>query len=80
MTLENTHSILMPHPSVFSSVLHSQFHIQFSHCLLTPFPLRPSTLWDHWTPQLVFVCVRVLLLIRVVSLSVWAHAAVITAV
>ena len=47
-------------PSVFSPLLHSRFHIQFSHRPVTPIPLRPpATAGSLDPPECVCVCVCV---------------------
>ncbi len=63
MTLQNTHGILMPYPSVFSSLLHSRFHIQFCHRPVTPIPLRPPATVGSLDSPFLCVCVCVCTLI-----------------
>lgn len=77
---QNTQCILVHYPSV-SSLLQSQFHIQFFHCPATPIPLRPpATVGSLDSPVCVYILyVCVLLLIFAVPLWLWAPA-VITAV
>jgi len=57
MTLENTHGILMPHLYLFSSLLQTRFHIQFSHCTVTPIPLRVTATTGSLVPSVsVYMC------------------------